>query len=164
VPNNRRTTVLILGSLLLLSASAHAEERRSRLDLIGWITGCWQKKEAGRELEEQWMAPAGGTMIGMSRMVADGKTLSYEYMRIEEDGGRLVYTAVPSGQAQTSFESTRLTGRMVVFENPEHDFPQRITYKWKTDSELLVILEGERNGEPGATRFWMKRMTCPQGS
>ena len=155
---------MILGLLLLLSASARADEQRSRLDLIGWIAGCWNKTEAGRELVEQWMAPRGGTMIGMSRMVADGRTLSYEYMRIEEDDGKLIFTAIPSGQSETSFESIKLTGRMITFENSEHDFPQRITYKWKTDSELLVILEGESNGETRATRFWMKRMTCAQGS
>ena len=159
--NGRR--VMILGILLLLSASARADEQRSKLDLIGWITGCWNRTEAGRELAEQWMAPRGGTMIGMSRMVGDGRTLSYEYMRIEEDDGRLTFTAIPSGQSETSFESTKITGRMVTFENLEHDFPQRITYRWKTDSELLVILEGERNGESRSTRFWLRRMTCAQG-
>ena len=45
------------------------------------------------------MEPAGRTMLGMSRTVKDGKTLAYEFMRIEQNpDGTIDFTAKPSGQ------------------------------------------------------------------
>ena len=84
------------------------------------------------------MAPGAGLMLGMGRTTnAAGDTLSeYEQTRIEQRGDRLVFTASPSGQATDSFTSIELTDSLVVFENKQHDFPQRVGYR------LLVLLMG----------------------
>jgi hypothetical protein len=51
------------------------------------MAGCWRQEGAARTVEEMWMAPGGGTMFGVSRTVAGGRTVAYESMRIHEEGG-----------------------------------------------------------------------------
>ncbi len=40
-----------------------------------------------------------------------------------------MFVALPSGQAEATFVQAELSDSMAVFEAPEHDFPQRITYR-----------------------------------
>ena len=39
---------------------------------LGWLAGNWRLERNGRVVDEQWMAPAGGVMLGMSRTVIPG--------------------------------------------------------------------------------------------
>ena len=106
------------------------------------------------------MAPRGGSMLGMSRTVAGDRTSEFEFMRIREEHGKLVFTARPSGQDEASFASIELTGSGVVFENAAHDFPQRIIYRLNGDGSLLARIEGERRGTFKGVDFPMRRSAC----
>src|SRR5262245_44057099 len=85
-------------------AQTAARAAQSVLDRVAWLQGCWQTAAAapseveGPVVEEQWMAPRGGTMIGMGRTVRGGKTTEYELVVVREQDGRLAYEAHPSGQ------------------------------------------------------------------
>jgi hypothetical protein len=50
----------------------------------------------------------------------------------------------PSGQAQAEFRLTRLLTREAVFENQDHDFPKRITYRREGN-----VLHARVEGGPG---------------
>lgn len=75
-------------------------------------------------------------MLGMGRTVAAGATRAFEYMRIEEQGGRLTFTARPSWQESATFPSISVTPSKIVFENAAHDFPQRVIYARQNDGSL----------------------------
>jgi hypothetical protein len=124
---------------------------------LAWLAGSWGFEDGGRRYEEHWTAPAGGTMLGMSRTVAGGRTVAHEFLRIDERDGRLVYTAWPSGQPTASFTSVAVEGGRVVFENPRHDFPTRVIYERRPDGSLLARVEGLRDGEPAGSDFPMER-------
>ena len=50
--------------------------------------------------------------------------------------------------------TTKLGERRVVFANPEHDFPQRITY-WRKGDTLRVRVEAQKDGEwDGFEQTW----------
>src|SRR4051812_39211992 len=100
---------------------------------VKWLAGCWELTRNGRHIIEQWAAPEGGTLIGMSRTVAGGKTSEYEFMLIREGARGLEYVAKPSGQPEATFTSVRASSNEVVFENPAHDFPTRISYQRTAD-------------------------------
>jgi hypothetical protein len=107
------------------------------------------------------MPPAGGTMLGMNRTVRGNETVAFEFIRIvEQDDGSLVFVASPSGQGTTEFTLVRLSDREVIFENPDHDFPQRIIYRLVSDEELLGRIEGAIDGIERAVDFPMKRIVC----
>ena len=131
---------------------------------LAWLSGCWAAANQEAGSGEQWMAPAGRTMLGKNRTVRDAKTVAFEFMRIvEQDEGGLVFIASPSGQSTASFAMLSLNDRKVIFENPSHDFPQRIIYRLISDEDLLGRIEGTINGTERAVDFPMKKIDCETG-
>ena len=110
---------------------------------LGWMSGDWKTPAGGRaQIEEHWTLPAGGTMLGMGRTIVGGKTVEFEYLRIEQRADGIFYVASPQGRPPTDFKLTHLTGQEVVFENPEHDFPKRIIYIKNSDGSLVATVDG----------------------
>jgi hypothetical protein len=107
------------------------------------MAGDWQTAPGGRaQIEEHWMQPAGGSMLGMSRTVAGGKTAEFEYLRVEERAGAIYYVAHPKARCPgTEFKLTRWTAQEAVFENPQHDFPKRIIYRKNSDGSLTASID-----------------------
>jgi len=148
-----------LGSGPILAASTTPDP--GPVERLAWLAGCWVRDDEDRHSEEQWTAPRGGTMLGVSRTVIGDRTVAWEQLRIEEEGGFLVLIAVPSGQEETRFRQIALDKASVTFENPDHDFPQRILYRLREDGSLLGRIEGMRDGELRGVDFPMQRGTCP---
>ena len=143
------------------AATAVAEAGSSPVDALAWLAGCWKHEEPDFRRDEQWMRPSGGTLIGMSRSVAEDRTVEHEYLRIEVRGDRLAYVATPSGQAEATFLLAEITDRMVAFEAPGHDFPQRITYERMSPRSILAWIEGDVDGVSRVVEFPMTAARCP---
>jgi len=102
-------------------------------------------------------------MLGLGRLIRNGRTVEYEFLRLHVDPqGRVVYTAIPSGQKETSFVATKVEEDSAMFENPAHDFPQRIVYTRIDGARLVVRIEGERQGQRRSIEFQYFRVTCPK--
>ena len=125
-------------------ARASTTETGPTVSELAWMSGGWQTAPGGKaQIEERWMKPSGNSMIGMGRTVAGGRTVEFEYLRIEERDGQIYYVASPKGRCPgTDFKLTRLTGQEAVFENPEHDFPKRIIYRKNSDGSLTASIDG----------------------
>lgn len=150
----------LLGCALGTVLHAGAQAAPATVECVAWLSGCWERTGPGFSIQEQWMDPRGRIMVGMSRTVAGGKMLEYEYLRIEEHDGRLICVACPSGQTETPFAQAELTDSTVVFTNPDHDFPQRISYRLMPDGSVLARIEGVVGGADKAVDFPMKRARC----
>ncbi|MEP7157233.1 MAG: DUF6265 family protein [Betaproteobacteria bacterium] len=133
----------------------------SPLASLNWLAGCWYGRNERSEFREQWMRPAGGVMLGMGHSTYKGKMLSFESLRIELDAtGIPVYTIKPSDQAEASFKSTRYDATTIVFENPTHDYPQKITYSLRANGMLDAKIEGMLKGREARIDFPMRRASC----
>lgn len=142
-------------SVVLLTAALAAPS--VTVQDLAWLSGCWASAGGEAGSGEMWTAPAGGTLLGVSRTVKGGRTVAHEYMQIRETGpGQIAFIALPSGQKEASFPLVRLSGQEAVFENPRHDFPQRVIYRRDGDS-LTGRIEGSEGGETKAFDFPMKR-------
>ena len=128
---------------------------------LAWLSGCWETTSPQRTVEEHWMAPRAKSMVGMGRTVRDGRLVEYELVVIREEGEGLAYEAHPSDQPSAVFRSRTLGETSVVFENPEHDFPQRVGYERSGPDALLAWIEGTRNGQVRRIEFPYKRAACP---
>ena len=136
-----------------------AQDTTSIIEL-NWLAGCWKSSNSKFETREHWMPASGNMMVGISHTVSDGKTIGYEYLRIEENDGKLIYIAVPSGQKETSFYQSEITDKKIVFVNPDHDFPQRITYYLLNDGSIHARVEGEKNGELNGFDIFFEQVDC----
>jgi hypothetical protein len=126
---------------------------------VGWMAGCWGFTRNGRHVVEQWLPAEGGTLMGVSRTVANGKTTEYEFLVIRSGANGLEYVAKPSKQPETVFTATRVTATEAVFENPAHDFPKKIHYTRSGDA-LTAAIEGPMNGQNRRIEFPYTKAGC----
>lgn len=145
-------------TLLTLIALAQATD----VTALAWLSGCWRQESPSRTVDEVWMAPSGDGMLGMSRTLSKGRIVEHEFLQIRSQDGRLVYIAKPSRQPEATFTATQAGPREVVFENPAHDFPQRIIYRLQADGSIAARIEGTEKGQTRGIDFPMKRVACPQ--
>ncbi len=156
-----RVLITLMVSLLMgLPAVLSAQEPASVEDLR-WLAGCWASLRGETGSGEQWTLPAGGTLFGVGRTVRDSRTVAYEFLQIREiEAGGLEYIARPSGQAEAAFLLVRLSDSEVVFENLDHDFPQRIMYRLEGPDSLLGRIEGKVGSKARSVDFPMTRANC----
>lgn len=100
-------------------------------------------------------------MLGTSRTIRSGLLVAFEFMQIRvADEGRIALIAQPSGNPPTTFFVKSMNATRVVFENPKHDFPQRVSYARNADGALHARVEGVVDGKERSVDFPMHRVDC----
>ena len=126
---------------------------------LAWIEGDWHcdavpsEGSGPRRFEEYWVRDSRGGLVGAGRLIQQGTRL-LEHMRIAPDAeGRLTFYGAPDGAVPVAFPVARLSDNEVVFENPTHDFPQRISYRHEPNRLIATVsrLDG------GSARTWRYR-------
>ena len=126
---------------------------------LAWLQGCWALATADGSVEEQWTAPRAGSMLGVSRTVRADTLVAHEFVIVRERGDQLAYEVSPSGRAPTVFVSISIGDARVVFENLQHDFPQRVAYQ-REGSKLLAWIEGPSKGQTRRIEYPYQRVAC----
>jgi Domain of unknown function (DUF6265) len=126
----------ILGIVVTIGAVGPGRRVTATIAQVSWMEGTWKGATGGVSVEERWTAPAGGAMLAVSRTIKDGRMVAFEFLRIVERDGGLVYIAQPGGKPPTDFTLTAISGTSATFENPEHDFPKMIRYTKQADGSL----------------------------
>lgn len=144
-----RTLSAVAISGLALSACASGPDPET-LGPLAFMVGCWRSAD-GLNTEE-WSAPQGGVMFGHATTMQNGQLAFFEQSRIDLRQGNAVYTASPQGQRPTDFVAPRnaLSAAGVAFENPQHDYPQKINYRPNGKKGLaatISLLDGSRPTE-----------------
>jgi TolB protein len=158
----RRVNLTVVTAVIVAGVELGAQQA-TPIDRAAWLAGCWEQRSPNRLTMEMWMPPAGGTMMGASRTTIGGATREYEQLRLHTAGDTLIYTALPSSQRQTDFRSTSVSPTAIVFENPTHDFPRKITYRRVGEDSIVARVEGP--GPNNTTRGFdirMRRASCTQ--
>jgi hypothetical protein len=133
-----------LAALALLSARAAPAHRTQDPTLadLAWLAGHWSVEVGPTRIEEVWLAPAGGFLLGMNRTAAKSGPGQFEYLRIEQRKDGIVYVASPGGRPPTDFPLADFGNDFVLFANPEHDFPKEIRYELTKDGDLHARVSG----------------------
>jgi len=162
------SVVALSACLLLASAPAHAQTNSvpgpAGIERAAWLAGCWKAASAdGRNaVEEQWMSPGGGLMVGMSRTIREGEARGYELVTIRSDAeGHLIYHAEPSGQSPTDFHDRSTEAGRLVFVNGDHDFPKKIVYVRMAKDFVHAAVFAEVDGADPAFLIPYRRTGCP---
>ena len=127
--------------------TAKTPEQKPTVDDLAWIAGSWITEGSKSVTEEIWLEPKSGLMLGCSRTAIPNRQPFFEFIRIQAVGDSIHYVAQPKGGPPTSFPVKSITKDQVVFENLEHDFPQRITYRKIGDNKLHAVVDGNMNGQ-----------------
>ncbi len=149
-----RLRILTIVMMWTLLPGAALAQGRPVVDSLRWLAGCWRMEDATTVVEECWMAPAGGGMLGVGRTVVDGIQREHELLRIlKSDDGGIELLAQPSGQPPARFALTQIGPHSCLFENPAHDFPRSIGYRLDEAGNLLAWIEGDLHGRVERIEF-----------
>ena len=99
-------------------------------------------------------------MLAVSRTIKDDRLAAFEFLRIVERDGSLVYIAQPNGRPPTEFALTRIGADSATFENPSHDFPKMIRYTRRPDGSLEARVSGA-GGERPQTFIFTRQAAKP---
>jgi Domain of unknown function (DUF6265) len=138
-----------------LSGRAGQQPARATIADMGWLAGTWANDGKPVLSEERWTPPAGGAMLAVARTVREERMVAFEYLRIVQRDGGLVYIAQPNGRPPTDFVLTALAGQSATFENPAHDFPKMIRYTLRPDGVLEATIS---DGGKRAQTFTFKQV------
>lgn len=160
-----RCSIIFVTALLLLHACSDSNSKNNapvgRLASCSWILGNWYMDTPRGQLIESWQKVSDTMLSGYSIMrAANGDTLFSEKIKIVQRGDTLWYIPLVSNQnngEEVPFKEISCNTSGMIFENPTHDFPQRIIYRHSSDSTLFARIEGMENGVEKASDFPYRR-------
>lgn len=142
-------------TIALLLSSVAATSAWAGVDDLAWMTGSWAGP-AGPEvtLEENWTAPADGSIASLVRMRGNGATNMVELIVVEEQGDSLVlhiqqwdpgFTPRPAGPQKMTM--TSMGERTVTFESDGEGGLTSLTYTRPADDTFTVAVKTAEGGQ-----------------
>jgi hypothetical protein len=128
---------------------------------LKWLEGKWQNKSAEGIAFENWKITNDSTMAGVSGFINGRDTITQETISLEQRGTKLYYIPTVKNQNEgkpVSFELVETAADSFVFSNPQHDFPNKITYTKKTANTLLAKISGKINDTAREMLFPMQKV------
>lgn len=157
-------SLLIAGLVCIFSSCSQqkpndettAASPENKLEKIKWLLGNWGNSSAEGTVCEFWNLTNDSTWSGNGYFIKEKDTLSKEILSLELRMGKLFY--IPSvnnqnGGLPVSFKEKTLSDSLIVFENPEHDFPQFITYRLIRSDSIVAEISGKIKGEAQSQVF-----------
>ena len=151
----------LLVTVMLLTIGCEKKVRKAntlKIEKASWLLGRWENNSPGGNLSESWKKVNDSTFFGESHFVINSDTVFAETVQLEDRGGSLFYIVTVAGQNDekpVSFKLTASTAEL-VFENPAHDFPNKIAYKQVGTDSLVATISGIKDGEEKQEIFKMK--------
>jgi hypothetical protein len=127
--------------LLVLPGVVAAEDACMSLEQAEFLLGSWQSDTQGTRFIEHWRRDNGNGFRGVAEAMRDGERIQQEVMTLRVVGGQLIYAADPEQDGSyVEFAGVRCFRDEAVFENPEHDFPQRLHYRLDESGTLVAVV------------------------
>ena len=143
--------VVAATAMLLTVATGTAQE--NGIGAFNWLEGEWQRTTRRGIVIERWESVAGIGLVGEAVLVPTGGTeeIHTEALLLVTMGTDTFYIArPPENPYPTGFRLVSLDGDTAVFENANHDFPQRIIYRRVSDDAMTASIEGP--GDDGSVQ------------
>ena len=139
---------------LLLFFTITKAQWKADIKELDFIAGKWFVGHEWGDMEENWSAPMGNTMICSYRCVKNGKVVFYEFIVIEQTDSVPVMRLRHFGPGSVAWEGKETTNNYplvslengrAVFEAPDKKL--RMIFFRKNETQLSVSLE--REGKEG---------------
>jgi hypothetical protein len=154
-----KKAILIL-ILALTFTSCLKSKEVSKIVVADWLLGNWENKSATGDLLESWKKINDSIYDGESYFIKGKDTLHFEKIQMKQKGEALFYIATIRGQNNdkpVTFKHNDTITKQLVFENPKHDYPQKIIYSQITKDSIIIQISGIQQGKPSSERFSMKK-------
>ena len=122
----------LLASMNYASGQTNAKQATEDLKKFDWLIGTWHRTDSkpGRSGHERWEKTTASELKGFGVNLKGTDTAFVEKLLIVIKDDQLYYVGdVPENQKPVYFKLTEITESGFVCENPEHDFPKKISYQ-----------------------------------
>lgn len=143
-----KTRLLLLIPALLMITSAYGQEStQQKFQKLDWLVGKWirtnaQPSESGYET---WTKASALKLTGKGVTQKGKRTIFVENLEFSAKGNDIFYVVIVTGEKQpTYFKLTELSNDSFTCENPQHDFPKKISYK-RNGKNIKAVISG--NGQ-----------------
>ena len=126
---------------------------------VKWLIGHWKGTGLGGVSEEIWSEPAGGVMMGMYRLIVNGKPSFYEFIHLAEENGSLVMKLKHFNPDLTAWEEKDrfVTFRLVKLGLNEVHF-SGLTFRRSVDRLQIFLALRDKDGQVREEEFRMERV------
>lgn len=125
------------------------------------LQGTWTMNSNRGMLYEHWRLQDDSTLLGKSFKIAPaGDTLVLEEVTLALRRQTIVYMPQVRGQNNgetVTFKLVSTTNDTYVFDNPAHDFPQRVIYELPKNDKLHAWIEGMDKGSYRKSDYYFKK-------
>jgi hypothetical protein len=135
-----------------------SENKFAKLDKMDWLVGNWEQKLPDGIIREIWTKENDSTFAGKSYFIKEKDTIHLESIVLTQKNDDLLYIPTVSGQNSNEPVTFTLTSEAegtFSFENPTHDYPQKITYKKINDTNLVATISGKQQGKTSKESYPM---------
>ena len=146
--------------ILLVSCQNNFKNKFEKLEQMNWLIGNWENKMTDGILTETWTKANDSVFEGTSYYFKGKDTIHLENIRLIQKGDGLVYSTTIKGQNNDEPVDFKLTSEKeteFTFENPAHDYPQKITYNKIKSTHFLTTISGKQQGNASQESYSMKR-------
>jgi len=133
---------------------------KDKIKTARWLLGQWETKSEDGTLTETWKKANDSTYNGHSFFLKGKDTVHYETIVLQQIEEQLSYNANVRGQNDdkpVAFVLTETKENQLVFTNPKHDYPQKISYTHVSNDSLVAEISGIQSGKPSSEKYIMLR-------
>jgi Domain of unknown function (DUF6265) len=137
---------------------------KNTVDAFPWLVGCWQAKSArdASTINETWLSPRGGSLMGIGQTYVDGKTPGWEAMRMYDEAGSVKLWLRPGLRNELTLTLEAAGENFAAFLVKEGDSTTKLRYERKSATELLATFRLEQGENRRGADFLFAKMECAE--
>ena len=147
--------------LMFISCQNKSEKKFDKLEKMNWLLGNWENEMPEGVLTETWTKENDSTFSGTTYFIINKEdTVHSETIILKQLNDELVYRPTVKGQNNdepVDFKLSSESENSFSFENPKHDYPQKIVYKKVNETNLVATISGIQQGKQSSESYPMKK-------
>ncbi|WP_396155108.1 DUF6265 family protein [Flavobacterium macrobrachii] len=156
-----KNVVILAVVVVFIACQNKSEKNFDELEKMSWLVGEWENKMPDGILTETWTKANDSTFTGKTLFIRDKDTLHSEEIVLTQKGETLLYIPTVKGQNDNKPVEFKITESKIenefAFENPKHDYPQKIVYKKVNETNLVTTISGKQQGKSSSESYPMKK-------
>lgn len=153
-----KKTLITIAVIFFLSGFSFTDNSKTFKKLYA-LEGTWKMITKRGAICEEWKKMDKDYLQNRGYMVKGADTIISERVTLTNTKEGIFYTSTVEDQNNkqpVAFKMTKGEGNVFTFENPEHDFPKRIVYRFVTNDSLYAFIDdGTEAGKK--QNFYFKR-------
>jgi hypothetical protein len=155
----KKKTLILLLSISLISC--FNSNTKSKITVADWLPGKWENKSIDGDLLETWTKLNDSVYYGQSFFIKGKDTLHSEHIQLVQKGENLLYISNIKGQNNdkpVTFIKNDTIEKQLVFENPNNDYPKKISYNPISKDGLIIEISGTQEGKLSFDTYTLKKV------